>query len=118
MTLFLKTDVHVAVIGPAAVLLDLDADSYLCLPQGGAAFRRLPCGATEIAEGPEAAALADAGLVTGVGPSRLKPLPDKPGRRFRALASASRCRSSRGSITGLVQQPDQIMAHVAIMIQP
>jgi hypothetical protein len=80
MTLFLKADVHAAAIGPAAVLLDLDADSYLCLAQGGAALRRLPCGATAIMDGPEAAALAEAGLVTTVPPSGLRPVPDKPTR--------------------------------------
>lgn len=78
MSLYLKPDVHAAVIGDSAVLLDVYGDRYLCLPQGGAALRRLPSGATEVFGQAEALALADDGLLTTVQPSGLRPIPDKP----------------------------------------
>lgn len=80
MTIFLNANVHAAVIDEAAVLLDLPRDSYLCLPEGGGAFRRLSCGATQIADGPEATALKVARLASSDRPAGLRPIPDKPAR--------------------------------------
>lgn len=59
----LRGDVHVAYVGDAMVLLDLAADSYLCLPSGAADLIRSDDGAPAFGAGVVGRALAEAGLL-------------------------------------------------------
>lgn len=59
----LRGDVHVAYVGDAMVLLDLAADSYLCLPSGTADLIRDTDGAPILGAGVVGRALAEAGLL-------------------------------------------------------
>lgn len=70
----LRGDVHVAYVGDAMVLLDLAADSYLCLPSGAADLIRGEDGTPVFGAGVVGRALAEAGLLANR-PRPLLPLP-------------------------------------------
>lgn len=74
----LRGDVHVAYVGDAMVLLDLAADSYLCLPNGAADLIRGADGAPIFGAGMVGRALAAAGLLAEGPRPRVPPPPPRP----------------------------------------
>ena len=77
---FLKAGVHAAVIDTALVILDLEADNYFCLPNGGETLVRRPDGGAEVLRGPACDTLEAAGLLQAQAPPLVRTLPAKPSR--------------------------------------
>ena len=75
---FLKAGVHAAVIDTALVILDLEADSYFCLPTGGETLVRRPDGGAEVLSGAARDTLEAAGLLQSGAPPMVRALPAKP----------------------------------------
>ena len=84
--LFLRADVHLACLGPDAVLLDVANDAYHCLPGGAAACRDLVAG---VAPPVIAAlyALVESGLVST---RQRPPSPQLPSHPVRSIIHARR----------------------------
>ncbi len=79
MELYLKTDVHVAVIEDDAVFLDVARDAYLCVPGGGPAFTGADS-QLRLRPGPLALKLQAAGMADE-GPAKARrALPEHPRR--------------------------------------
>ncbi|MBX9617179.1 MAG: lasso peptide biosynthesis B2 protein [Caulobacteraceae bacterium] len=78
--IFLKAGVHAAVIDTALVILDLEADHYFCLPNGGETLVRRPDGGAEVLRGPARDTLEAAGLLQAEAPPLVRTLPAKPSR--------------------------------------
>lgn len=81
MTAYLRPGVHAATISADLVLLDIDDDSYLCLPGGAKACRNDARGQRVVTPGAVADALRDAGF--------LHTLPTPPGKTLPSAPTAS-----------------------------
>jgi len=77
MELYLRADVHVAVIDDDAVVLDVAGDAYLCLPGAG---RELAARGADgrLFSGPLAQTLLEAGLATPEAAGSHDPWPERP----------------------------------------